>query len=90
MSDLSKVNIISATEARNRWFELIELVWRKGKRVVVKRREKPILEIRPISEGEEKKYKDILESLDGILPAPKKPLADIVSEAKESYFGKKK
>ena len=90
MSNLSKINIISATEARNRWFELIDFVWRKGKRVIIKRREKPILEIRPILEDEEKKYKDILKSLDGILPSPKKSLADIVSEAKESYFGKKK
>lgn len=42
-------NVLSATEARNRFFEILDLVRYKGEEIIIEKDSKPVVKLSPVS-----------------------------------------
>ncbi len=93
MRQISSIKpVMTATQARNNWFALIEWVFHRRQPVIITRRSKPALIVKPFENR--KQQKRLIEDLAGSVLLPKRfkgmSLEKIIVKAKKEYFSRKK
>lgn len=68
---MKDLKIISATEARNRWFELLNLVYFKGTSILVEKNKVPMIKLIPAGKVNLRRTDELLEETFGFLKSRK-------------------
>jgi len=83
--------VMTATQARNNWFALLEWVFHRRQSVIITRRSKPAFVIKPVENRGEKK--ELIEALAGSVSLPKRfkglGIDQLIKKAKKEYFSLK-
>ena len=61
------ITTLSATQARNKWFELLNTVYFKGHSVIIKKNNMPMIKLVPLKEPNLTSAKEIIEKTYGFL-----------------------